>query len=60
MSELKAVAMRAIESLPENVDLERILAEIIFQAKVLQGIKDVSEGRTKPIEQVRNELLGLR
>jgi len=55
MSELKAAAIRAIESLPENVDLERILEEIIFQAKILQGLKDVAEGRTKPLEQVRRE-----
>ncbi len=59
MSELKIAAIKAIQSLPENVDLERIIEELIFQAKVLQGLKDVAEGRTKPLEQVRRVMLGV-
>ena len=60
MTALKEAAIRAVQSLPDDVDLDDILEEIIYHAKILQGLKDVEEGRVKPLEQVRAEILGPR
>jgi len=51
MSELKAAAIRAIESLPESVNLERILEEIVYYAKVQEGLADIRAGRVKDFDE---------
>jgi len=58
MTALKEAALGAINNLPDNADLDDILEEIIYHAKILRGLEDVRAGRVKPLEQVRTEILG--
>lgn len=52
MSELQAIAIKAIQSLPEDADLERIIEEVIYYAKVQKGLADIRAGRVKDFDEV--------
>ena len=52
MSELEEAAVKAVRSLPEGTDLDDFIQEIIFQAKIDEGLADSRAGRTFSIEQV--------
>ncbi len=52
MSKLKEIAIKAISSLPDDTDLDDLLQEIIYHAKLDEGLKDLQEGRTIPIEEI--------
>jgi len=52
MSDLKEAAMKAIKSLPEDADLDRILEEIVYFAKVDEGLRDIHAGRVTDIDVV--------
>ena len=55
MSDLKDVAIKAIQSLPDGADLDRILEEIVYYAKVEEGLRDLREGRVVDLEAVKAE-----
>lgn len=52
MNKLKETAIKAINSLPDEADLDDLLQEIIYHAKIKEGLKDIQEGRTVPIEEI--------
>jgi len=52
MSELQLAAIKAIQSLPETADLDRIIEEVIYYAKVQEGLADIRAGRVKDFDEV--------
>jgi len=52
MTKLKETAIKAITSLPDEVDLDDLLQEIIYHAKIDEGLNDLQEGRSVPIEEI--------
>jgi len=52
MPDLKETAIKAINSLPDDVDLDDLLQEIIYHAKIDAGLQDIREGLTVPIDEV--------
>ena len=52
MSDLKETAIKAINSLPDGVELDDLLQEIIYHAKLDAGLKDIKEGKTFSIDEV--------
>ena len=55
MSDLKETAIKAIQSLPDGADLDRILEEIVYYAKVEEGLRDIREGRVVDLDAVKAE-----
>ncbi|MBM3325772.1 MAG: hypothetical protein FJY65_02150 [Calditrichaeota bacterium] len=55
MPALKEIAIDAIRGMPESADLDDILEEIIYHAKIEQGMADIREGRVFPIEEIEAE-----
>ena len=55
MSDLKEIAIKAIQSLPDDVNLDRILEEIVYFAKVEEGLRDIRQGRVIDLDTVRSE-----
>ncbi len=53
MSELKTAALEAIRAVPDDVSLDELLDEIIYRAKIAEGLKDYREGRTVSLEEVK-------
>jgi len=53
MSKTKEQVLEVIRRLPEEVDYDDIIEEIIFLAKVNQGLRYLEEGRTVSIEEVK-------
>ncbi len=53
MSELKVAALEAIRSIPEDANLDDLLDEIIYRAKVSEGLRDVRAGRTVSLEEIK-------
>ena len=53
MSELKAAALEAIHSIPEDASLDDLLDEIIYRAKVAEGLRDIQAGRTVSLEEIK-------
>jgi len=52
MTKLKETAIKAITALPDEADLDDRLQEIIYHAKIDEGLKDLQEGRSAPLEEV--------
>ena len=52
MTKLKETAIKVITSLPDEADLDDLLQEIIYHAKIDEGLKDIQEGRTISIEEI--------
>jgi len=55
MSPIKEAAIAAIRGLPEDGNLERILEDIIYHAKIARGLEDVIAGRTFSLEEIKAE-----
>ena len=53
MSKLKEEAMKTIQSLPDDCDLEDIQYGLYVRGKIEKGLKDVEEGRVKSHEEVK-------
>jgi hypothetical protein len=52
MDALKSVTIERIKKLPDGVSVEDIMYEIDFIGQVLEGIKDVDEGKTISTEEL--------
>jgi len=57
MSPIKEAAIAAIRGLPEDNNLERILDDIIYHAKIARGLEDTKSGRTYSLEEIKAEFL---
>ena len=52
MEGIKNQVIRMIESLPEGVTLDDIMAELYFKLQVDKGLKELDEGKEIPHEDV--------
>lgn len=52
MKSVKKQVIRMIESLPENVSVEDVMAELYFKLQVDSGLKELDEGKGIPHEEV--------
>lgn len=55
-SSTKAKIVRAVEDLPEDATIEDAIERLVFLHKVEVGLKQVAEGKTIPLDEVRSEL----
>ena len=60
MSEPKDTAMETIRALPEGVSYEDIIEEIIYHARIEEGLRDADAGRLVPIEKVMDKYTNTR
>ena len=56
MADTKEEAIRLIQTMPEQCTLTDIMAELYFKQKVVQGLRDIEEGKTLTQEQVRRRM----
>ena len=56
MSPVKQQVLQMVQSLPEDVTLDDILAEIYFKAQVDAGLKELDEGKGLPQEEVEKRV----
>ena len=52
MNKLTETALKAINSLSDEADLDDLLQEIIYHAKIEEGLEDIQEGRIVPMEEI--------
>ena len=55
-SPVKEQVLEMVKSLPEDVTLDDILAEIYFKSQVDAGLKELDEGRGLPHEEVEKRM----
>ncbi len=56
MGPIKEQVLEMVKSLPEDVTLDDILAEIYFKAQVDVGLKELDEGKGIPHEEVEKRM----
>jgi len=56
----KEIVATAIKGLPQEFDLDELFERLIFIEKVEEGLKDIEEGRTIPLEEVKKIIEGWR
>ena len=52
MKNVKKQVIQMIESLPEDVSVEDVMAELYFKLQVDSGLKELDEGKGIPHEEV--------
>lgn len=56
MEGVKRQVLQMIESLPEEVTVDDIMAELYFKMQVDAGLKELDEGRGIPHEEVKSRM----
>ncbi|MBI3812547.1 MAG: hypothetical protein HY283_10150 [Nitrospirae bacterium] len=56
MKNVKKQVIQMIESLPEDVSVEDIMAELYFKLQVDSGLKELDEGKGIPHEEVERRM----
>ncbi len=56
MKNVKKQVIQMIESLPENVSVEDVMAELYFKLQVDSGLKELDEGKGIPHEEVERRM----
>jgi predicted transcriptional regulator len=56
MQGVKQQVMKMIESLPDEVTVDDIMAELYFKMQVDAGLKELDEGKGIPHEEARERL----
>lgn len=56
MSEIKQQVIQIIQSLPDDVTLDDIMAELYFKLQVDAGLKELDEGKGIPHEEVEKRM----
>ena len=56
MAEIKQQVIQIIQSLPDNVTLDNIMAELYFKLQVDSGLKELDEGKGIPHEEVEKRM----
>lgn len=54
---IKAEAKTMIEQLPDDATWDDLLYQIVVRQSVEAGLKDIAEGRTVPVAEVRRRLM---
>ncbi len=57
MAEIKQQVIQIIQSLPDDVTLDDIMAELYFKLQVDAGLKELDEGNGTPHEEVEKRML---
>ena len=52
----KSVALRMIESMPEDASLEDIMYELFFRQRIDHGLKELVQGQTVSQDEVKRSL----
>ncbi len=56
MSQLKQQVIQLVESLPEDVTVDDVMAELYFKIQVDAGLKELDEGKGVPHEEVEKRM----
>ncbi len=56
MAEIKQQVIQIIQSLPDDVTLDDIMAELYFKLQVDAGLKELDEGKGIPREEVEKRM----
>ena len=56
MAQIKKQVLEIIHSLPEEVSLDDIIAELYFKIQVDAGLKELDEGKGIPHEQIQTRM----
>lgn len=56
MAGIKQQVMQMIESLPEDVSIDNIMAELYFKLQVDAGLKELEEGKGMPHQEVEKRM----
>ena len=56
MAEIKQQVIQIIQSLPNDVTLDDIMAELYFKLQVDAGLKELDEGKGIPHEEVEKRM----
>jgi len=56
MSKVKEQVIQMIESLPEGVTVDEIMAELYFKLQVDAGLKELDESQTIPHEEIKERV----
>ncbi len=56
MAEIKQQVIQIIQSLPDGVTLDDIMAELYFKLQVDAGLKELDEGKGIPHEEVEKRM----
>lgn len=56
MAGIKEQVLKMIESLPENITVDEIMAELYFKLQVDAGLKELDEGKGIPHEEVEKRM----
>ena len=56
MSEVKQQVMKMIETLPDEITIDDIMAELYFKMQVDAGLQELDEGKGIPHEEARERL----
>ena len=56
MAEIKQQVTQIIQSLPDDVTLDDIMAELYFKLQVDAGLKELDEGKGIPHEEVEKRM----
>jgi predicted transcriptional regulator len=49
----KSKVIQTLEDFPEEFNTEELIEKLLFIEKVEKGLKDISEGKTIPMEEVK-------
>ncbi len=56
MAKIKQTVIQIIKSLPEDVTIDDIMAELYFKLQVDAGLKELDEGKGIPHEQIEKRM----
>lgn len=56
MAGIKQQVIQMIQSLPDNVTIDNIMAELYFKLQVDAGLKELDEGKGIPHEEVEKRI----
>ena len=56
MRKIKEQVIQMIESLPEDVTVDEIMAELYFKLQVDAGMKELDEGQAIPHEEITKKM----
>ncbi|MBU2446131.1 MAG: hypothetical protein KJ666_11270 [Bacteroidetes bacterium] len=56
MAGIKEQVLKMIDSLPENITVDEIMAELYFKLQVDAGLKELDEGKGIPHEEVEKRM----
>ena len=56
MAEIKQQVIQIIQSLPDDVTLDDIMAELYFKLQVDSGLKELDDGKGIPHEEVEKRM----